>query len=70
MTMLNSIKCFLGIGILATPSVFAKIGLIGGNVGLVVIAYIALYTMQLQIKSTERFTGIKSYSDLGSKVLG
>lgn len=66
MTMFNSIKCFLGIGILATPSVYAKIGIVGGNIGLIVIAYIALYTMQLQIRSAERLTGVRCYSDLGS----
>lgn len=75
MTMFNSIKCFLGIGILATPSVFGKIGIVGGNIGMLLIAYIALYTMQLQIRSAERVnntgvTFIKSYSDLGAQVLG
>jgi amino acid permease len=47
MTVINSLKCFLGIGILATPSVFQKIGIVGANVGMLLIGYISLYTMQL-----------------------
>lgn len=47
MTWLNTVKVFLGIGILATPSAFQKIGIVGGNVGMVVIGYISMYTMQL-----------------------
>ena len=47
MTVVNSLKCFLGIGILATPSVFQKIGIVGANVGMLLIGYIALYTMEL-----------------------
>jgi amino acid permease len=51
MTWFNSIKCFLGIGILATPSVYQKIGIVGGNIGMLVVGYISLYTMQLQVQA-------------------
>ena len=34
MTVLNCFKIFIGIGIIATPSVFAKIGIVGGNIGI------------------------------------
>lgn len=71
MTVVNSLKCFLGIGILATPSVFQKIGIVGANVGMLLIGYISLYTMQLQIASVKKLNlGLKSYSDLGGAVLG
>lgn len=71
MTMVNNLKCFLGIGILATPSAFQKIGIIGANVGMVFVAGLAYYTMALQIKAVEKVDrGIRSYSELGYAVLG
>lgn len=72
MTWLNSLKCMIGIGILATPSVYRKIGFYGANVGMILIGYIALYTMQLQIRSVAKLPekNIRSYSDLGNVVLG
>jgi amino acid permease len=40
-------KVFIGIGILATPASFGKVGLVGGVVGMIGIGIIATYTMQL-----------------------
>jgi len=71
MSLVNSLKCFLGIGILATPSVFGKIGIVGGNIGMIFIGFVSYYTMSLQIKATVRLDrGSRSYSDLGNLVLG
>ena len=49
MSFINSLKCFVGIGVLATPAVFAKIGIVGANLGMLFIGYLAYYTMMLQI---------------------
>ena len=46
-TGLNMMKVFIGIGILATPASFGKVGLVGGVVGMIGIGIIATYTMQL-----------------------
>ena len=46
-TAFNMMKVFVGIGILATPSSFEKVGIIGGAVGLSLIGVVALYTMML-----------------------
>jgi len=40
-------KVFVGIGILATPSAFAKVGIIGGLFGVMIVGAINLYTMKL-----------------------
>jgi solute carrier family 36 (proton-coupled amino acid transporter) len=65
------LKVFIGIGIICTPSVFAKIGIVGGNIGMILVGFIAVYTMKLQIAATEKVTErVKSYSELGQKVLG
>ena len=39
------LKVFVGIGILATPASFQKIGVVGGCVGMIFIGLIATYTM-------------------------
>ena len=71
MTVLNCFKIFIGIGIIATPSVFAKIGIVGGNIGMIFIAFICYYTMKLQIQSVKKMSvRIRSYSELGMAVLG
>lgn len=41
------LKVFLGIGILATPSTFKHIGVIGGIFGLIIIGVMNGYTMKL-----------------------
>jgi len=41
------LKVFLGIGILATPETFKRIGLIGGFLGLILIGILNGYTMML-----------------------
>lgn len=46
-TCFNMLKIFLGIGILATPETFKKIGLMGGVFGLMIIGLLNGYTMML-----------------------
>ena len=41
------LKLFVGIGVLATPAVFKLVGFIGGNVGMIGLGIIAMYTMLL-----------------------
>lgn len=70
-TAFSMLKVFLGIGILATPQTFQKIGLIGGIVGLICIGIMNAYTMRLQIEAKVKLNKvIKSYSDLGMQALG
>ena len=57
---------FIGIGILATPASFAKIGIVGGTLGMILIGIIATYTMQLQIECVKKAgTPVTNYSELG-----
>ena len=70
-TCFNMLKIFLGIGILATPETFKKIGIVGGVLGLIIIGLLNGYTMMLQIYAKIKLNKqVVSYSDLGEKVLG
>lgn len=40
-------KCFIGIGILATPAAIKQVGIIGGAIGIVVCGLVNMYTMEL-----------------------
>jgi amino acid permease len=42
-------KCFIGIGILATPAAVQKVGIFGGAFGIIICGIIGMYTMKLQI---------------------
>jgi len=65
------LKVFLGIGILATPSTFKHIGVIGGIFGLITIGVMNGYTMKLQVDAKIKLNKIvHSYSDLGELALG
>ena len=69
-TAFNMLKVFVGIGLLTTPAAFAKIGIVGGCVGMVVIGIIAAYTMQLQVAAKETVSApVANYSELGVAVL-
>jgi amino acid permease len=46
-TCFAMLKLFLGIGILATPYTFKKIGIVGGIIGLFLIGFLNQYTMKL-----------------------
>jgi amino acid permease len=47
-------KCFIGIGILATPSAIRQVGVVGGGVGILICGLINMYTMKLQIACKEK----------------
>ena len=44
---LNTFKCFIGIGILATPEAFKQAGLFGGIFGIIIVGCANMYTMVL-----------------------
>lgn len=46
-TYFNMFKCFIGIGILATPAAIAKVGIIGGALGIIFCGLLNMYTMRL-----------------------
>ena len=53
-TGFNMLKVFIGIGLLATPASFKLVGFVGGNVGMILIGIVAMYTMKLQILATQK----------------
>lgn len=70
-TYFNLFKCFIGIGILATPSAIKQVGVIGGAMGILICGIINMYTMKLQILCKEKLGNhITSYSELGFAVFG
>ena len=65
-TGFNMLKVFIGIGLLATPSAFKLVGFVGGNIGMILIGIVAMYTMKLQIQATKKVgQPVSSYSELG-----
>ena len=52
------------------PNTFAQCGLIGGILLFTIVITINGLTMLQIIKVSESFEGVKSYSDLGERVLG
>ena len=70
-TYFNMFKCFIGIGILATPAAVQKVGIFGGAFGIIVCGIIGMYTMKLQILCKQKVGNhITSYSELGYAVFG
>lgn len=76
-----SVKLFFGISYLSLPNTFAQCGLLGGVLLFTMVLMINGFTMLQILKVSEHYsaksalvTGIrdevKSYSDLGSRVLG
>jgi len=47
MTYFNMFKCFIGIGILATPSAISQVGIFGGAAGIIACGCLNMYTMRL-----------------------
>ena len=65
------LKCFIGIGILATPAAIQTVGVVGGALGIIVCGVLNMYTMKMQIACKEKVgPQITSYSELGLAVLG
>lgn len=70
-TYFNMFKCFIGIGILATPSAIKQVGVVGGALGILLCGIINVYTMKLQILCKEKVgSHITSYSELGFAIFG
>jgi len=70
-TYFNTFKCFIGIGILATPAAIAQVGVFGGALGILVCGLINLYTMKMQLACKMKIGNhITSYSELGFAVYG
>jgi proton-coupled amino acid transporter len=65
------LKCFIGIGILATPAAVKTVGIVGGAIGIMFCGILNMYTMKMQIACKEKVGAhISSYSELGLAVLG
>lgn len=73
-TYANMFKCFIGIGILATPHAIQDVGIIGGAFVIICCGLLNLYTMTLQIacknKLAQKGTYITSYSEMGFAIYG
>jgi len=70
-TYFNCFKCFIGIGILATPAAFGNVGVLAGAIGISIVGALNLYTMHLQIACKRKMGDhIGSYSELGYAVFG
>ena len=70
-TYFNMLKCFIGIGILATPAAVQTVGIVGGCFGIITCGLLNMYTMKMQIACKEKVgSHISSYSELGLAVLG
>ena len=67
-------KCFIGIGILATPSAISQVGIFGGAMGIILCGCLNMYTMRLQphvIGITRYvFCAIKQWNYFSSKEMG
>jgi len=64
-------KCFIGIGILATPSAISQVGIFGGAMGIILCGCLNMYTMRLQIACKMKLgEHITSYSELGFAIFG
>ena len=65
-----SVKLFFGISYLSLPNTFAQCGLVGGILLFTVVIVINAITMLQILKVADLFPEVKSYSDLGERVLG
>ena len=70
-TYFNTFKCFIGIGILATPAAIKSVGVVLGGLGILICALISFYTMKLQIRCKNKLgPHVTSYSEFGFAVYG
>ena len=70
-TFFSLLKSFFGIGILATPSAFSKVGVIAAIISIMVIGCLNEYSMRILARLGEQFgRRIKSYSELGMVAYG
>eukprot|EP00357_Protocruzia_adherens_P011689 CAMPEP_0115023116 /NCGR_PEP_ID=MMETSP0216-20121206/32135_1 /TAXON_ID=223996 /ORGANISM="Protocruzia adherens, Strain Boccale" /LENGTH=458 /DNA_ID=CAMNT_0002396291 /DNA_START=49 /DNA_END=1425 /DNA_ORIENTATION=- len=66
-TYFTLFKSFVGIGILALPNAFKQAGIIGGTIGMLVVAAASLYCMELLVRLTDKIghDKVSTYSDVG-----
>eukprot|EP00347_Sterkiella_histriomuscorum_P016346 403353544 len=65
-----SVKLFFGISYLSMPNTFAQAGMFGGILLFSLVIVINGFTMMQILKVSEQYHNIKSYSELGGRVLG
>lgn len=71
MTTINTIKSFVGIGILATPYGFRMVGYFIATILILLNGFLNSYTACLQAKTKEKYKmKIKNYTDLGKACYG
>ena len=71
-SLLNIFKGYIGISFLALPKGFSQVGLFGAVLEIVAILLLNLYSIQLLIKSRNKYKHhqIKNLCDLSEKVYG
>lgn len=70
-TYINLFKCFIGIGIIATPAAIAKVGMVGGSLAIICCGLLNIYTMKMQVTCMDRAgPTVTSYSELSYKIFG
>jgi amino acid permease len=65
-----SIKLFFGLSYLSMPNTFRLGGVIGGTILLTFVVTINLVTMLQCLAVAKHHPGVRSYSELGFRVLG
>lgn len=62
-------KLMLGAGIMAIPSTFSRLGLLGGFIAVLLVAAVTIFSLKALARASER-TGCSSYATLASRELG
>jgi amino acid permease len=65
-----TVKLFFGISYLSMPNVFSHCGILGGPLLFAIVIGMNGVTMLQLIRTSELYHGVKSYSDLGLRILG
>eukprot|EP00347_Sterkiella_histriomuscorum_P000236 403376658 len=67
----NLFKSFVGVGILALPHTFQLVGVVGGSIGIFIIAIVSMYTMLLQIPTKQKLGNkYETVTDLSYALFG
>ncbi len=65
-----SVKLFFGISYLSMPNTLAQCGIVGGIFLFVFVMGLNGITMMQLLWTSEKYTGVTNYSDLGEKIYG
>eukprot|EP00163_Fabomonas_tropica_P001565 TRINITY_DN1115_c0_g1_i4.p1 TRINITY_DN1115_c0_g1~~TRINITY_DN1115_c0_g1_i4.p1 ORF type:complete len:464 (-),score=81.50 TRINITY_DN1115_c0_g1_i4:319-1710(-) len=70
--VVNTLKSFIGTGILALPYAFAKSGVLAGVIGLVLVAILTLHCMLVLVELKQQLTShrAESFSDVAYHAVG